>query len=156
MHHSESCRTDAAFPFIDKEDQLRRSPSKDQEAYQFLWRSSFDGDALVHIARKGALIQLRSRRLSLSSLCRGEPQAAKALSPKDWEQLQQALTSSNFWSLDMVDDRLGFDGAQWSIEGRRGDICHSVQRWSPGGPIFSLGLAFFALAGAPLAEIKLY
>jgi hypothetical protein len=82
--------------------------------------------------------------------------ASVALSLNDWEKLQRALMISNFWSLDTADEQLGLDGAQWLIEGRRGDIYHSVERWSPRGAVRDLGCLFFALAGTPLASIELY
>ena len=79
-----------------------------------------------------------------------------ALSLDDWEELQRSLVISNFWSLDSADNRLGLDGADWLIEGRRGDEYHQVERWSPQGAIHNLGRLFFALAGPSFANVKRY
>jgi hypothetical protein len=54
-----------------------------------------------------------------------------ALLMSDWRRLQDALILASFWALDMRDDRIGFDGARWIIEGRRKDIYRFVHRWSP-------------------------
>jgi hypothetical protein len=51
---------------------------------------------------------------------------------------------------------MGFDGADWLIEGRHGDSYHSVSRWSPTDAVFDLGQIFFRLAGSPLAGVTLY
>jgi hypothetical protein len=50
----------------------------------------------------------------------------------------------------------GLDGAQWLIEGRRGQTYHAIDRWSPRGTVHDLGSLFFDLAGPPLAGIDLY
>jgi hypothetical protein len=131
------------------EDPLCRSQQTEPEAYRFIWHSSFDGNALIHVTRRGDAIALRWKRM-FSGL------ASVALSLNDWEKLQPALMISNFWSLDTADERVGLDGAQWLIEGRRGDIYRSVERWSPQGEVHNLGRLFFALAGPPLASVELY
>jgi hypothetical protein len=41
----------------------------------------------------------------------------------------------------------GLDGADWLIEGRRGDAYRAVKCWSPEGEFHALGRLFFALAG---------
>jgi hypothetical protein len=78
------------------------------------------------------------------------------LAPHDWDTLQRALEASDFWALDTQDKRLGLDGAQWLIEGRRGDTYHSISRWSSRGAVGDLGRLFFALAGPPLTDVRLY
>jgi hypothetical protein len=84
-----------------------------------------------------------------------EPIVSAQLSRDDWGKMQTALTMSDFWSLATNDGRMGFDGANWLIEGRRGDTFHAVNRWSPRGVVRDLGRTFFALAGSPFSEIKL-
>jgi hypothetical protein len=69
--------------------------------------------------------------------------------------LQDALIRASFWTLDIRDDRIGFDGATWTIEGRRRDIYHVVERWSPDyDAIWRLGRLLFDLAG--FTQIRLY
>jgi hypothetical protein len=155
MHRFDCCRAGATGYFIGEEDPLCRSQQTEHETYRFTWRSSFDGDAVIQITRKGDSVGLRSR-LSRSPLRIKVPTLPVALSLHDWEKMQKALMVSNFWSLDTADDRLGLDGAQWLIEGRHGDNYHRVERWSPRGAVRDLGCLFFALAGPPLADVKLY
>lgn len=150
MHRFDCCRAGAAGYFIGTEDPLCQSQQTESEAYRFIWRSSFDGNALVHIARKGETIALHSE-LSFTA-----PAPSVALSLNDWEKLQCALNTTRFWALDTADQLIGLDGAEWLIEGRRGDIYHSVHSWSPGGAVHDLGRLFFALAGPPLASVELY
>jgi hypothetical protein len=71
----------------------------------------------------------------------------------DWRPLQDALIDAAFWALDARDDQIGFDGAWWTIEGRRKDIYRYVHRWCPGGAIWHLGRLFFDLAGLTHVEI---
>jgi hypothetical protein len=153
-HRSDCCRVQSSH--LSDEPPLCRFRDTESEVCRFLWRSSFNGGAFVQIARRGESVELRSRVLGRSRLRREEPLVSGTLSPNDWEKLQQALAISDFWSLDATDDRIGLDGAQWLIEGRRGNIYHSVDRWCPRGAIYDLGRLFFALAGPALAHIQLY
>ncbi len=148
------CRAEAGY--LADELPFCRFRETEAEAYRFLWKSSFNGAALVHIARAGDSVGLRSQVLGRSRLRLREPPLSSALSLDDWEELQRALTISDFWSLDADDEQFGLDGAQWLIEGRRGDIYRSVRRWSPRGAVYDLGRLFFAFAGRPLADLRLY
>ena len=154
-HGLNCCRPESGH--LGDEPPLCRLQETESETYRFLWRSSFNGAAFVHIACCGSTVELRSRVLGRSRLYQKEPAITATLSSDDWEKLQRALTISNFWSLDATDDeRFGLDGAQWLIEGRRGNVYHSMDRWCPRGAIYDLGRLFFALAGPPLADIRLY
>ncbi|WP_441278597.1 hypothetical protein AB7783_20060 [Tardiphaga sp. 172_B4_N1_3] len=128
----------------------------ESEAYRFVWQSSFSGAALVHVARLDDSFRLYCRFLRHSRLYLEEPIVSSALSLDDWRKLQLALTMSDFWSLATNDRRMGFDGANLLIEGRRGVTYHAVDRWSPQGAVRDLGQTFFALAGSPFSEIELY
>jgi hypothetical protein len=82
--------------------------------------------------------------------------ATMALTPDAWEKLQQALNAAQFWALSTAGEEVGLDGAQWLIEGRRGQTYHAIDRWSPRGAVHDLGRLFFDLAGPPLAGVELY
>ena len=133
---------------------LCQARDTEREVYRFTWRSSFDGNALVHIASTDNGVRLQSRLLGY--LSPRAPSPSLTLAPHDWDTLQRALKTSGFWTLNTKDNRIGLDGAQWLIEGRRGATYHFVSRWSPGGVVRDLGRLFFALAGPPLAHIELY
>jgi hypothetical protein len=124
------------------------------EVYRLTWDGSFDGDAVVRIARLGDEIRL-SRVYRPSHFARTERGEAR-LTVAAWAQLQDALIAANFWALDPHGEVHGLDGAYWTIEGRRKDIFRVVHRWSPHGAIHDLGRLFFALAGPPLAGVRLY
>ncbi|WP_315769006.1 hypothetical protein [Bradyrhizobium sp. SZCCHNR2012] len=133
-----------------------RFRATNSEAYRFLWTSSFNGAAVVHIVRQDNFVELRSRVLGRSRLSREEPAVSTTLSLEDWKIVQNALTVSNFWSLDSADERIGLDGACWLIEGRRGDTYHWVDRWCPRGAVYDIGRLFFTLAEPALADFRLY
>lgn len=152
----ECCRAQIHGWLLGTEEPLCRSQLTESDAYRFIWHSSFDGDAVVHIARHGDAIALRWRYLSFRVRVEGEAPPIVALSPADWGRLQDYLNAAKFWSLSPVGDAAGFDGAEWLIEGRRNDIYRAVLRWSPRGAIHDLGRMFFALSGPPLANVRLY
>ena len=142
---------------VGTEEPLCRSRATEDEAYRFIWHSSFDGHAMVHIACKGDAIALRwnyprfLRRIDGLQEC-----GSRVLSGTDWGRLRRTLDTAKYWSLAAGENRCGLDGADWLIEGRRKDIYHAVQRWSPCGKIHDLGRLFFAMAGSPLADVELY
>lgn len=146
------CRVGEAAYLIGREEPLCGSGEPNDEVYRFIWRSSFNGDAVVHITRKDLVIALRWKRTRAFR----NAGSSVTLSLKDWEELQRPLKAARFWSLDKAEKRVGLDGAEWLIEGRRGDIYHSVHRWCPKEGGHDLGHQFFALAGPPLASIKLH
>lgn len=154
MYRTDCCRAGASVHLTDGAP-LCRARQSELEVYRFLWQSSFNGDAAVHIARKSGSVELHSYRLRSRVSFRVLPTSA-ALSFDDWQKLQCALKTSDFWALDTTDERFGLDGAWWFIEGRRGDVYHSITRWSPRGAVRDLGRLFFALAGSPLADVELY
>lgn len=128
----------------------------ESEVYRFFWFSSFDGNAVVRIGRSDEAITLcwTYRHFRLPTADDAPP--IQTLLPTDWERLQRCLSSAKFWSLDATGGGHGFDGADWLIEGRSGDVYQSVCRWSPEGAIYDLGCLFFSLSGLPLARVELY
>ena len=144
------CRAGEAGYLIGTDEPLCRPRKTHHEVYRFIWRSSFDGDAVVDITREHQAIALRWKRTFTAAA------PSVTLSLNDWEELQRALKAARFWSLDNAEKQWALDGAQWLIKGRRGDIYHSVDRWSPEGAVHDLGRLFFALAGPPLASVELY
>jgi hypothetical protein len=123
------------------------------EEYRFTWRSSFNGRAVVQIGGRGENIILDWARSDFKD---GAGSFWKGIDPADWKRLEVAVLAANFWALDAVGDRRGLDGADWVIEGRRGDVYRAVRRWSPGGAIYDLGRTFLDIAGPPIADIRLY
>jgi hypothetical protein len=57
---------------------------------------------------------------------------ARRLSKQEGDELDATLIRADFWRTPTHDyDRYGGDGAQWILEGRKGDRYHVVDRWSP-------------------------
>ena len=130
--------------------------NSEDEVYRFFWDSSFDGNAVVRIGRRDSKITLRWRYDSFRELAADDSPKEKALSAGDWSRLLDALMAANFWSIDSADNRMGLDGAQWLIEGRRGNVYRGLSRWSPDDEVYCLGRSFFHLAGPPLSRMRLY
>ncbi len=144
------CRAHCLFRSLgDSEVPLCRSWGT--EVYRFTWDSSFDGDAMLRIARLGDEIRL-SRGYRPSQFARAE-RCEASLTPCDWARLQGALTAANFWALDPHAGTHGLDGACWTIEGRRKNIFRVIQHRSPGGELRDLGRLLFDLAG--LNEVRI-
>lgn len=152
--HDEMTRCNCCRAHMRADKPLCHFRREEEEGYRFFWNSSCDGRAVVHIGRHGEKILLR---LEYYRLTNSEPPHNVAPSLDDWRRLQRALDAANFWSLAPTCTRGGLDGATWLIEGRQGDTYHAVTRWSPRGPIYEIGRAFFELSGPPLfANVTLY
>jgi hypothetical protein len=137
--------------FNSKRGPLCENQKHTPEEYRFTWRSSFDGSAVIQIG-EGKNIILDWARDSFG----GNGRFWRCVERADWERLQAAVLKANFWALEPMEDRMGLDGADWVIEGRRRDVYRAVNRWSPSGAIYDLGRAFFDIAGPPIADIRLY
>jgi hypothetical protein len=88
-----------------------------------------------------------------AACCRAD---GRVLMLADWARFRETLIAANFWAIGSADEPQGLDGAQWLIEGRRGNAYRGVSRRSPPGELHELGRLFFALAGPPLSKVKLY
>jgi hypothetical protein len=144
------CRVDIESGRLSKEEPLCRTINSEPEVYRFTWNRLFEWN-VVRIARTEAGPVLRYYRRY-----RKEPDPI-TLSMDDWSRLQAQVEAMHFWLLDPHNDRMGFDGSHWLIEGRRGYGYHTVHRWSPDpdDDLCALGQIFFELAGPPLSQIKL-
>jgi hypothetical protein len=157
-------RVDSGLSWIEKVarpdargDGLRTPPCRPKPSfYRFTWRSSFDYNAVVRIGRHGDEITLRWVDRWFRTPSPDDAPPVVALTLADWARLQDALIAASFWALGPEESRLGLDGSDWLIEGRRKDIFRAVSRWSPRGALRDLGKLFFELAGPPLAEVRIY
>jgi hypothetical protein len=162
------CRAHSRFR--DDEEPLCRTLRTEAEVYRFIWRSSFDGDAVVRIGRQDDEITVRWVYRWFRTPSPDDAPPVVALTLADWARLQDALAAS-FWALDpdgvewpidgdeqqtiaAVIASRGLDGSDWLIEGRRKDVFRAMIRWSPRGTLHDLAKLFFELAGPPLATIK--
>ncbi len=122
------------------------------EIYRFLWLRTFHHPVVVTIERTGANYTLSSKE---SDGAGGyEPGKIiethmRPLSSGEWCLLRDALATSDFWNMSVVDEKLGgLDGSEWILEGIRNGRYHAVKRWSPeSGKYFELGSYLLALSG---------
>ena len=126
------------------------------EGYRFIWDSSFNGRGVVQISRTGDAVTLLWKYRWLRSPQASNSPVAVKLSLREWEKVTSKLEALSFWSLEPTIDNMGLDGADWLIDGHRGELCHAVRRWSPNGVIYDLGRLLFDLSGPPLAGVGLY
>ena len=153
---AQCCRTDDydISVFIPKQAPLCADIAHTIEEYRFVWRSSFNGRALVHIGRG-------EQNINLDWACRGRQGNgcfSRSIDPPDWTRLEGALLAAGFWAISPEEERQGIllDGAEWVIEGRRCDVYRVVRRGSPRGAIYDLGRVFLDIAGPPIDDIQLY
>jgi hypothetical protein len=124
------------------------------EVYRFTWRSSFDGDAVV---RWGGSVARSRSDASIALPWSGTPIAVRVLlTMSDWTVAGRVDRPRLFGRSIRRRLRLGLDGSDWLIVGRRKDIYHAISRWSPDGAIYDLGKLFLELADPPLAEVEIY
>lgn len=117
-----------------------------QEVYRLAWIPSFHHTVIVRIERRGGDYSLSAVELSgAGGYDPGTPQRhiAMALRESEWKAWLVLVTESRFWQAQTVAadtvfdstgthvDFMGLDGAQWVLEGRRGDEYHAVDRWTP-------------------------
>ncbi|MFE1814327.1 hypothetical protein [Metapseudomonas otitidis] len=60
-----------------------------------------------------------------------------ALTDSQIKNLQLFELGSNFWKLPTEHGKIGFDGAEWILEGIDGPTYHKTIRWSPLPPYYS-------------------
>jgi hypothetical protein len=105
------------------------STNPGDEAYWFDWDSSFDGKAMILIARLGGEAMVsrvyRPSRFGKVRRSRG------LLTPADWSLLEDAVVAANSWMLDERGGRHGLGGSTWRFAGRRRHDYHYIRQWSP-------------------------
>lgn len=69
------------------------------------------------------------------------------MSYQDVDSILEALDGIGYWNLPTRDGNIGFDGAQWVLEGVEDGRYHLVDRWTPGGEIASVCRVLLIHAG---------
>ena len=108
--------------------------SDDIETYRLTWLRSFDNPIVIRIIKQHGTFTV------ILKLCNGrggyDPgelvvNLSRTISCMDWEVFQEHLATIDFWSMETWEDIIGFDGAEWLLEGQRDGHYHLVSRWSP-------------------------
>ena len=55
----------------------------------------------------------------------------RKMNADEWKSVSDGLSRIDFWKLPGPVQLGGLDGAQWILEGRKGEQYHVVDRWSP-------------------------
>lgn len=139
-------------------------PEGSAETYRFLWLRSFHHPIAVRVVciekaceltglrtdghggyEPGSVVERKTRRLSEAEVA----------------GFREMLARVQFWGSQPTDDRIGLDGAQWVLEGRRGPAYHLWDVWSPetSGPSAAfreMCLQLVRLSGLAVRENEIY
>ncbi len=103
------------------------------ETYRFVWTRHLKNPVAVRLTRAGetaiAVVAIEGDAQDPTARRRHAFTVPNAV----WIDLRKHLDAADFWNLagDPTDDERGLDGADWTLEGRRGGVYHSVIRWEP-------------------------
>jgi hypothetical protein len=124
------------------------------ESYRFTWLRTFHNPVAVRVWRTAETYELQAIVLNgAGGYDPGEvsQQINRRLTAAEWTRVKHVLDEIGFWGLSTSNDVMGFDGAQWIIEGRDRRY-HVVERWGGNERVQDAGLIFLDLAG--LSDIK--
>lgn len=123
------------------------------EAVRFVWVRSFHKDVAIIVAldadRSGTLVL----KVEGDDPGRLQTDTSIRLTSDQIDLLRRTIDSNRFWEYP-VSKRMGFDGAQWIIEVKRGGQYYFVDEWTPdAGPVRALGLHLIELSGYAPGEV---
>lgn len=145
-----------------KEPSLSCGKIADSQVYRFLWLRTFHRPISIRITHSKNSTALVA--VELTGVGGYEPgsiarRIEKTVTTAEWKRLETVLSRTTFWNMPPrpPELELGFDGAQWIIEGRRPGQYHVVDRWTPKkGSYRDAGLYFLRLSGLSVPEQELY
>lgn len=142
---------------LDEPPLLETSKVIEEQTFRFTWLRSFSnpiairlvidsherGTLHIKVGLRPANSKFESRTVEIT-----EAEIAKFL---------KKVSAAGFWNLPSRDDRRGFDGSRWIIEGVTQGRYHVVDRWSPNsGSYQNLGLLLIQLADLKLDSKEIY
>ena len=143
---------------------LRSVADESDEAYRFLWLRTFHHPVAVLVSRRGNRYQQRATILSGAGGY--EPGSiletrSKLLDVEQWTRMSASVAKAQFWEIPTDGDSIGWDGAEWIVEGWRAGEYKAVSRWSPKAngdqrDFRRLGLLFLDLANISVPNQELY
>ena len=121
------------------------------EVYRLEYSSTYHGPMIVRLQRKDDTYSLTARTMTQEesrtasdcvyspdtkrpwkcALGRIHKEVSRPLRHDEWNEFKKLVSQASFWDLPQVSDRLGHDGAWWTLEGMDADRQHRVSRWSP-------------------------
>jgi hypothetical protein len=120
------------------------------EAYRFVWLRSFHEPWAIRVERTATgahLFAVETDGRGGYGAGRPSDTISRELDSSGWNSLAACIQSADFWQMPLDEERSGFDGAEWIVEGLRGGEYRVISRWSPGsGSFHDLGRCFIRLA----------
>jgi hypothetical protein len=104
------------------------------EVYRFLWLRIFANPIVIRITCDPKGCDLIAKRLDGSGGYEPGKVAGRKerrLSDEEVTNVRRLLSKAQFWGRQPNDERIGLDGAQWILEGRREGSYHLWDVWSP-------------------------
>lgn len=126
------------------------------ETYRFTWIPSFSPTVAVRATFTDSAVVLVGKRLNGAGGYdpgRLVVDRTVRVTLQEAERIRALVDSVGLWrKTPPVDTRHGLDGAQWIVEGVRGDAYHAIDWWSPeedgpGRHVRRLGIYLLELAG---------
>lgn len=105
-----------------------------KEIYRFTWLRTFHNPVAIRIEKTSDTYLLYWKQCSGA----GGYDPGKLMIDKykvvdkaTWDEFQTLLGQIDFWNVKTNETSNGTDGAQWILEGRKGDQYHVIDRWTP-------------------------
>lgn len=126
------------------------------EVYRILWLRTFHSPMVFRLTVKSDgtadLVTKKTNGLEAGEPGRLVVDAVTNITNQDTETFLSGLERTNFWNLTTAEERRGFDGAYWLVEGVKGKKYHVVERWG-GGDIMDWALSLMRKSGEDLRPI---
>jgi len=133
------------------------SIAEPDETYRFLWLRSFHHPIAIRVWRTGEERNMVFKELDGAGGY--EPgklivNQTQQIAVKEWDEFISLLQRASYWRLPAEKKESGCDGAEWILEGKKGERYHLVDRWSPdGGSYREACLYLLKLSGQKTKEI---
>jgi hypothetical protein len=115
-------------------EQIIFTDKSEKEIYRFTWLRTFNNPIAIRIERTD------NKYLLFWKLCDGKGgydpgkltiNQEKKISEAEWKEFKNRINQVDFWNMKTNSKILGFDGAEWILEGKLNNQYHVVNRWSP-------------------------
>ena len=86
-------------------------------------------------------------------------QQLKTIKSEEWKVFEQLLSKANYWQMTAKPKKpvMGFDGAQWVLEGVSDRQYHVVDRWSPRDSDYAaIGKYLISLTDLKIKKTEIY
>lgn len=113
------------------------SGKSENEIYRFTWLRSFHHPIAIRVEKHEETYILTWKMCNGAGGYRpGKLIVYKQLiiDKANWSEFKSQIDQMDFWNLKTHQKVFGCDGAEWILEGKKGNSYHIVDRWSDEGP----------------------